>query len=304
MLYRFRTYEKHLTSADHQFIQIFGIQHQHFLTRTYLSIIMLRAAVQRAFKESATPIHEPTSYFADHYPDNSLNPMDGDATTSPAPSGARSKQSYSSSRNSRRHRAGTQGSVDSSTIVSDRNPSNSDWNSRRRSDFSGITSYAVSWQRHASDPPRPAKDGMEWVWFPAGYWAERERVEIGPRKEDSPRKWFNRSSSSPSRRTSNPQKPPDILTSFSQSLEVPMPRKGSGFSGISNAESRLEKLRLGFSYMSPTYPHFVSPSGEREGLYCKTKRNVEGKLVPKRKLVGPMLSFWCFKLIIVVIGRR
>ncbi|KAL2257114.1 hypothetical protein VTK26DRAFT_644 [Humicola hyalothermophila] len=24
------------------------------------------------------------------------------------------------------------------------------------------------------DPPRPAKDGHEWVWFPEGYWAERE----------------------------------------------------------------------------------------------------------------------------------
>lgn len=23
------------------------------------------------------------------------------------------------------------------------------------------------------DPPRPAKDGFEWVWFPGGYWAER-----------------------------------------------------------------------------------------------------------------------------------
>lgn len=23
------------------------------------------------------------------------------------------------------------------------------------------------------DPPRPAKEGFEWVWFPDGYWAER-----------------------------------------------------------------------------------------------------------------------------------
>ncbi|KAH7031237.1 uncharacterized protein B0I36DRAFT_349340 [Microdochium trichocladiopsis] len=26
------------------------------------------------------------------------------------------------------------------------------------------------------DPPRPAKQGMEWVWYPAGYWAEREII--------------------------------------------------------------------------------------------------------------------------------
>ncbi|KAK7981764.1 Cdc73 family RNA pol II accessory factor, partial [Apiospora saccharicola] len=28
------------------------------------------------------------------------------------------------------------------------------------------------------DPPRPAKEGFEWVWFPGGYWAEREHVEV------------------------------------------------------------------------------------------------------------------------------
>ncbi|KAI1877049.1 uncharacterized protein JN550_001121 [Neoarthrinium moseri] len=27
------------------------------------------------------------------------------------------------------------------------------------------------------DPPRAAREGYEWVWFPQGYWAERERVE-------------------------------------------------------------------------------------------------------------------------------
>ncbi|KAI1503847.1 hypothetical protein F5X99DRAFT_424845 [Biscogniauxia marginata] len=32
------------------------------------------------------------------------------------------------------------------------------------------------------DPPRPAKEGYEWVWFPGGYWAEREVVE-SPGKE-------------------------------------------------------------------------------------------------------------------------
>lgn len=28
-------------------------------------------------------------------------------------------------------------------------------------------------RRASIDPPRPAKDGFEWVWFPEGYWAER-----------------------------------------------------------------------------------------------------------------------------------
>ncbi|KAL3417301.1 hypothetical protein PVAG01_11301 [Phlyctema vagabunda] len=42
------------------------------------------------------------------------------------------------------------------------------------------------------NPPRPAKDGFEWVWFPEGYWAEREVAEVTRRK----RPWFTHRSSS------------------------------------------------------------------------------------------------------------
>lgn len=31
------------------------------------------------------------------------------------------------------------------------------------------------------DPPRPPRGGFEWVWFPQGYWAERQLVDM-PRK--------------------------------------------------------------------------------------------------------------------------
>lgn len=52
------------------------------------------------------------------------------------------------------------------------------------------------------DPPRLPKEGYEWVWFPAGYWAEREVVELPRqlRKAESdttanswPFKWRKRS---------------------------------------------------------------------------------------------------------------
>ncbi|KAI1762921.1 hypothetical protein GGR53DRAFT_396333 [Hypoxylon sp. FL1150] len=43
-----------------------------------------------------------------------------------------------------------------------------------------------------NDPPRPAKEGHEWVWFPAGYWAEREIVEA-PGKVIRHFKWRKRS---------------------------------------------------------------------------------------------------------------
>ncbi|OBT91224.1 hypothetical protein VE02_00295 [Pseudogymnoascus sp. 03VT05] len=44
----------------------------------------------------------------------------------------------------------------------------------------------------AADPPRPPMDGYEWVWFPAGYWAEREII-TRPTKNFRPPKWVRRS---------------------------------------------------------------------------------------------------------------
>jgi hypothetical protein len=59
-----------------------------------------------------------------------------------------------------------------------------------------------------SDPPRPARLGYEWVWFPEGYWAEREFREVHDYKESESRdasesqsrlfKWRSRSSKSKS----------------------------------------------------------------------------------------------------------
>ncbi|KAI0853003.1 hypothetical protein F5Y00DRAFT_272549 [Daldinia vernicosa] len=47
------------------------------------------------------------------------------------------------------------------------------------------------------DPPRPAREGCEWVWFPAGYWAEREVAE-SPGKVMKHFKWRKRSGKSSS----------------------------------------------------------------------------------------------------------
>ncbi|KAI1658001.1 hypothetical protein F4813DRAFT_396127 [Daldinia decipiens] len=47
------------------------------------------------------------------------------------------------------------------------------------------------------DPPRPAREGCEWVWFPAGYWAEREVAE-SPGKVMRHFKWRKRSGKSSS----------------------------------------------------------------------------------------------------------
>ncbi|KAI1210946.1 uncharacterized protein F4807DRAFT_44209 [Annulohypoxylon truncatum] len=47
------------------------------------------------------------------------------------------------------------------------------------------------------DPPRPARDGYEWVWFPGGYWAEREIIE-SPSKVMKHFRWRKRSGKSSS----------------------------------------------------------------------------------------------------------
>lgn len=44
----------------------------------------------------------------------------------------------------------------------------------------------------AADPPRPPMLGYEWVWFPAGYWAEREII-TRPAKHIRPPKWVRNS---------------------------------------------------------------------------------------------------------------
>ncbi|KAI2466810.1 hypothetical protein F4781DRAFT_434025 [Annulohypoxylon bovei var. microspora] len=92
------------------------------------------------------------------------------------------------------------------------------------------------------DPPRPARDGHEWVWFPAGYWAEREIVE-SPSKIMKHFKWRKRSGKSSSGRDtqddlehspSNPWNqtphPSPFLTEEAhvQSLQrPPLPRHGT-----------------------------------------------------------------------------
>lgn len=258
---------------------------------------MIKAAAGRALEQGLTPDCKPTSYFSDHqYPDDYPSTFKGDATASPPPSEVREKQSYPSSRNSKRRFVDSSVSGTSSPPAAGRQLNVTDWNDRRRSDFSGPNFYAPSSsQGHAADPPRPPKEGMEWVWFPEGYWAEREHFESPRRKGELPRKWFNRSPSIGRRRSSSSvaQKLAQFTSSLEISRLVDTQRSETSISAMSkgsDAESRLEKLRMGFSYMSPTYPHFISPSGEPEGLYCKTKRNLGGRVVTRPNTVCPILT--------------
>ncbi|KAB5572094.1 hypothetical protein GE09DRAFT_1216693 [Coniochaeta sp. 2T2.1] len=68
------------------------------------------------------------------------------------------------------------------------------------------------------DPPRQAREGYEWVWFPDGFWAEREITTESPSKgsglDSKIRRWKGKSSKG---------------SQGSVDLDVsPLPRRGSG----------------------------------------------------------------------------
>jgi len=82
------------------------------------------------------------------------------------------------------------------------------------------------------DPPRPAKEGYEWVWFPEGYWAEREFRPIetanqgaGAPKSQSPevKVWKWRRKSGRSRSSSHEQEPPTISPRSAGPFVLPLP---------------------------------------------------------------------------------
>lgn len=192
-------------------------------------------------------------------------------------------------------------SATSSLSLGSRYPQNvSDWNEKvQRETRSGSGAQ----NRLAIDPPRPAKEGYEWVWFPEGYWAEREKPESSPReqKTEKGRNWFQKSqdrlgdSLSASKEAKGNKTPPND--------DIPQIRIGGMKSpGSSSRESQTtedrsittdasgSKIKRGLQFVSPTHPHFTSPTGQPEGLYCKVKRNLESAVINKPQMVIVSLS--------------
>lgn len=82
------------------------------------------------------------------------------------------------------------------------------------------------------DPPRSPREGYEWVWFPAGYWAERAIVQMPSlRKPESstwPFRWSNKRTAKESIGTQDsPEDSPGTPTgnSLSPPLFTPKPRQ-------------------------------------------------------------------------------
>ncbi|KAF2973403.1 hypothetical protein GQX73_g143 [Xylaria multiplex] len=87
----------------------------------------------------------------------------------------------------------------SSSVASSTNPDTGmSFSSATRQSLREIFSSVGSIPTNGIDPPRPAKDGYEWVWFPAGYWAEREIAEAPTKDSTKSFRWRKRSGKSSS----------------------------------------------------------------------------------------------------------
>ena len=140
----------------------------------------------------------------------------------------------------------------------------------------------------AVQPPRPPRDGFEWVWFAEGYWAERERRGSTRKKQKSRQKWFRRDarsqSSSPSvkmcMKSSSPPKIklPQITVDDCQTVHDEV------IESVSRRSSNMN-LRQGIGFTNPTHPYTNALDGELGGLYYKTKRYLRSRFKDRAKMV-------------------
>ncbi|KAI0014446.1 hypothetical protein F4779DRAFT_559831 [Xylariaceae sp. FL0662B] len=118
----------------------------------------------------------------------------------------------------------------------------------RRSVKETFSSAPVTPNAYYIDPPRPAKEGHEWVWFPGGYWAEREVVET-PSRAIKAFKWRKRSGKNSSdketqdSRAQSPRNLPDQQSTSPELLASP----------YLTEEAHVRSLQR-----SPTYRHGTS----------------------------------------------
>jgi hypothetical protein len=116
------------------------------------------------------------------------------------------------------------------------------------------------------DPPRPPKDGFEWVWFPEGYWAEREFQPKSP----EPKIWKWRKSSAKSRNSR--------LSDPSQVSPKAPPRQASNPPAQTPMSPYLSEQAHVQSLQRPLSP--LASRGEKEGEWLATKHRVFHQHIP------------------------
>jgi hypothetical protein len=167
--------------------------------------------------------------------------------------------------------------------------------------------FHESSRKFSAESQRRTRQGWEWVWVFESNDVKRESSEpLQVSKEKLTPKRLRRSL--PVRKTDRIYRFDSLDESYSShweygakssTLDVASPdgktilrpstlfRGGKSGSGASQSCSKF--LRV-FQYMSPTYPHFRSPTGEPEGLCCKTKRGIGVRLMGKYKEVGRRIT--------------
>jgi parafibromin len=188
------------------------------------------------------------------------------------------------------------GSMDSSQSASSRYKNITDWNAGVS--FTTPSSFGHS-QRNLVDPPRAPKSGYEWVWFPEGYWAEREIRGFMPTPSVTKHNWWNRSSGQKSQMSRKSQKsqstrkstnggkdenndkaPPSFnlpqIKIGSVSLKSTIKTSRSTSQHTSENDIRRSGNFLGFNFSKPGQEDDRSAQ-QREGLYDRTKRTIEAR---------------------------
>ncbi len=185
-----------------------------------------------------------------------------------------------------------------------------DWNESTKNAFAPQTTWEAE-IRHPTDPPRRPRPGLEWVWFPEGYWAEREVRSSAPKKKLSSQRWWSRShqsSISPKRKSKasektegnalSPEQKPKT-SSGSETIEktisktdIPRIKIGSFVSIPRPASTAVASSRRSSSHKSVmSLPLggfvFTKPAGApQEGLYCRAKRNIREMMLERPKRVS------------------
>lgn len=224
--------------------------------------------------------------------------LDGDSpsvdplrTRSPAKSKGRSQISHRSRRSyesKKRRKPTSDHSVGTSLSASTPHRSSTPWSLRRASD---TTPSSCGFKLHPADPPRPPREGQEWVWFPEGYWAERERPDAtGSKQMPGFSKWWNRS---PERSRHSPQidtisNTPDKPDLPKSKVDSPGSKRPSSFPSRRASEHVTESRQkgiYGFNFSEEERPYTNFPASPREGLYCRAKRNIKEQILQRPRTV-------------------
>lgn len=147
------------------------------------------------------------------------------------------------------------------------------------------------------DPPRPARNGHEWVWFTEGYWAERpvvnhainsntcniqksrERKLIFEKRRSASFVQCRDDLNSPDRQNPTIKSSPASIFNLRRGVEEVVTPGAS-------IRSAMKTITKGLQQTSPKWVRAIPQEGESETLMSRTKRNIKMRLGSQQKKVG------------------